>query len=150
MPNRTFWILYINAFFYCFSKQPNPGVAHLELKAIENLSPFTLFGIDIEPVRVWHYRLPIIGYRIGRFAYITDMLTIPDGECAKLSNLDTLVVNALRHKPHISHQNLESALTFIAQLNPEQAYITHMSHQIGFMKSKRRSFLGMWLLPMMG
>ncbi len=118
--------------FYCFSKQPNPGVAHLELKAIENLSPFTLFGIDIEPVRVWHYRLPIIGYRIGRFAYITDMLTIPDGECAKLSNLDTLVVNALRHKPHISHQNLESALTFIAQLNPEQAYITHMSHQIGF------------------
>lgn len=117
--------------FYCFSEQPKPGVAHLSLNPIEALSPFRIFDIEINPVRVWHYRLPIIGYRIGNFAYITDMLTMDEREYPRLFNLDTLVVNALRHKPHFSHQNLESALAFIARLAPKQAYITHMSHQIG-------------------
>lgn len=117
--------------FYCFSEQPKPGLAHLSLNPIETLSPFNVLGVEIKPVRVWHYRLPIVGYRIGDFAYITDMLMMPEEEYSRLEDLDTLVVNALRHKPHLSHQNLESALALIARLAPRQAYITHMSHQIG-------------------
>ena len=118
-------------FAYCFTDRPQPGVAQLSLHAIDGLSTFSLFDIDVIPIRVWHSHLPIIGYRLGAFAYITDMLTIDETEYSKLASLDTLVVNALRHKPHLSHQNLESALAFISRIAPTRAYLTHMSHQMG-------------------
>lgn len=118
-------------FAYCFTDRPQPGVAQLSLHAIDGLSTFSLFDIDVIPIRVWHSHLPIIGFRLGAFAYITDMLTIDETEYSKLASLDTLVVNALRHKPHLSHQNLESALAFISRIAPTRAYLTHMSHQMG-------------------
>ncbi len=118
-------------FAYCFTDRPQPGIAHLSLHEISNLASFSLFGTEVVPLRVWHYRLPIVGYRVGAFAYITDMLSIDETECRKLADLDTLVVNALRHKPHLSHQNLESALAFISRIAPQRAYLTHMSHQMG-------------------
>ena len=78
-----------------------------------------------------HYKLPILGYRIGRFAYITDALTIPESEYEKLKDIDVLVVNALRKKPHLSHQTLADALRIIDRVGPREAYLVHMSHHMG-------------------
>ena len=75
--------------------------------------------------------LPIFGYRIDNFAYLTDVLTVPEEEYGKLKNLDVLVVSALRHQPHISHQTLAQALKMIRRIAPKQAYIIHMSHRLG-------------------
>ena len=80
---------------------------------------------------VMHYKLPILGYRIGRFAYITDALTIPESEYEKLKDIDVLVVNALRKKPHLSHQTLADALRIIDRVGPREAYLVHMSHHMG-------------------
>ena len=78
-----------------------------------------------------HYNLPIFGYRIGNVAYITDMLTISEEEIKKLESLDILIINALRHKEHISHQTLKNALNIIRRVTPKKAYLIHMSHQMG-------------------
>ena len=88
-------------------------------------------GVEITPIRVMHFMLPILGYRIGNMAYITDMLTMPETELSKLCNLDVLIVNALRQTKHISHQTLDEALALINKLKPKQAYLTHMSHHMG-------------------
>ena len=93
---------------YCFADHRYPGVPNICLQEI-GLSPFLIEGIEIVPIRVMHYKLPILGYRIGRFAYITDALTIPESEYEKLKDIDVLVVNALRKKPHLSHQTLADA-----------------------------------------
>ena len=97
---------------YCFADHRYPGVPNICLQEI-GLSPFLIEGIEIVPIRVMHYKLPILGYRIGRFAYITDALTIPESEYEKLKDIDVLVVNALRKKPHLSHQTLADALRII-------------------------------------
>jgi len=84
------------------------------------------------PIDGLHYKLQVFGYRFKNFAYLTDMKTIPEKEIEKLQNLDVLVVNALREKSHISHFNLEEALAFIALVKPKRAYLTHISHHLGF------------------
>ena len=86
----------------------------------------------IIPINVLHNTLPIFGYRIDSFAYITDAKTISSSEIEKLKNLDVLVVNALRIEPHLSHFNLAEALDFIKLVNPKKAYLTHISHHLGF------------------
>jgi phosphoribosyl 1,2-cyclic phosphate phosphodiesterase len=78
-----------------------------------------------------HYRLPVMGYRIGSMAYITDMKTIEQEELDKLKGVEVLIVNALRKEPHLSHMNLEEALSLIKKINPRQAYLTHVSHMMG-------------------
>ncbi len=115
---------------YCFLKVNYPGLPHLSLEPITT-QPFTLEGVRIEPIRVMHYKLPILGYRIGRMAYLTDLLTLPAHELERLQGLDLLVVTALRIEPHISHQNLAAALQLVQQIAPQEAYFIHMSHQIG-------------------
>ncbi len=117
-------------FPYCFNEIKYAGVPDIQLWEI-NASPFMTEGVEIIPIRVMHYRLPILGYRIGNMAYITDMLTIPEAELPKLENLDVLIVNALRRTRHISHQTLDDALALIERLTPKQAYLTHMSHHMG-------------------
>ncbi|MBP3354547.1 MAG: MBL fold metallo-hydrolase [Bacteroidales bacterium] len=116
---------------YCFSPNRYPGVASFDLKIIENV-PFEIASdIEVTPIRAMHYNLPVFGYKIANMAYITDMLTIEEEECEKLKNLDLLIVNALRHTPHISHQTLSDALALIKKVSPKQAYLIHMSHQMG-------------------
>ena len=115
---------------YCFVDHRYPGVPNICLQEI-GLSPFLIEGIEIVPIRVMHYKLPILGYRIGRFAYITDALTIPESEYEKLKDIDVLVVNALRKKPHLSHQTLADALRIIDRVGPREAYLVHMSHHMG-------------------
>jgi phosphoribosyl 1,2-cyclic phosphate phosphodiesterase len=115
---------------YVFKEHKYPGVPNLNMNEIRN-DPFFVSGIKIIPVRLMHGNLPIFGYRIGSFAYLTDLKTIPEEEYAKLNNLDVLIINALRHKEHISHQNIESALRQIEKIKPRRAYLIHMSHDFG-------------------
>jgi phosphoribosyl 1,2-cyclic phosphate phosphodiesterase len=115
---------------YVFEEHKYPGVPNLELHTIEN-KPFFVSGIEIIPVRLMHAKLPILGFRIGNFAYLTDLKTIPEEEYDKLQGLDILVINALMPREHIAHQNIEQALEQIRKINPHRAYLTHMSHRFG-------------------
>jgi phosphoribosyl 1,2-cyclic phosphate phosphodiesterase len=115
---------------YVFHRHKYPGIPNLELHVIEN-KPFYVSGLEIIPVRLMHANLPIFGFRIGDLAYLTDLKTIPEKEYKKLQNLDVLVINALRPKEHISHQNLPEALEQIRKINPRRAYLTHIAHHFG-------------------
>ena len=116
---------------YCFSNNHYDGVPDIRINSIENLQPFCVNNITIIPIRVMHYQLPICGFRIGDFAYLTDLKNLPHPESAKLQGIKTLVVSALRKKEHISHQNLEQAITLSEKIGAEKTYFTHMSHHIG-------------------
>ncbi len=119
-------------FDYIFKKDNKyPGVLTINDHQISGKT-FNIGGKMIIPINVLHNTLPIFGYRIDSFAYITDAKTISSSEIEKLKNLDVLVVNALRIKPHLSHFNLEEALDFIKLVNPKKAYLTHISHHLGF------------------
>jgi phosphoribosyl 1,2-cyclic phosphate phosphodiesterase len=90
--------------------------------------PFDLFGSTVTPIPVLHGRLPILGYRIGNLAYVTDAKTIPDESLALLRDLDVLVLNALRRRPHPTHFNFDEALAVIETVQPRRAFLTHLSH----------------------
>lgn len=115
---------------YCFGDHLYPGVPNIRLQEI-GIEPFTIENIEVTPIRVMHYKLPILGYRIGGLVYITDALTIPDEEYAKMKQVDVLVINALRKQPHLSHQTLDEALRVIERVQPREAYLVHMSHHMG-------------------
>ena len=119
-------------FDYIFTDQDKyPGVPTLDVHIIEN-KPFQLQGLTVLPVNGFHHKLQVFGFRFKDFAYLTDMKTVPEEEIKKIKNIKVLVVNALRIEPHISHFNLEEALAFIKKVNPERAYLTHISHLLGF------------------
>ena len=119
-------------FPYCFSEVKYPGVANIELHSIEDMRPFSIGSIGVEPLRVLHGKLPIVAYRFGKLAYITDMSSIEPVELEKLKGVEVLVVNALRFsKPHLSHQTVLEALSFVDSISPRVAYFTHMMHHIG-------------------
>lgn len=115
---------------YCFGDHLYPGVPNIRLQEI-GIELFTIENIEVTPIRVMHYKLPILGYRIGGLVYITDALTIPDEEYAKMKQVDVLVINALRKQPHLSHQTLDEALRVIERVQPREAYLVHMSHHMG-------------------
>ena len=115
---------------YIFQKHKYPGIPNLTLIPVKN-QPFFISGIEIIPIRLMHGNLPIFGYRIGNYAYLTDLKTIPEEEFEKLKNLDVLVINALRIKEHIAHENLQQALDNIQKINPRRAYLTHLCHHFG-------------------
>lgn len=119
-------------FPYCFGKVKYPGVPNIELHSIEDMQPFCVGGVDVEPIRVYHAALPIVGYRFGKLAYITDMSRIEPAELEKLKGVEVLVINALRYsKPHRSHQTVLEALRVVDYLSPRETYFTHMMHHIG-------------------
>lgn len=117
-------------FSYVFRTNPYPGIPKVKIVSIENKS-FDLVGITFQPVEVMHHKMPVFGYRIGDFAYITDAKTVAPEERAKLKGVKTLIVNALHKREHISHFNLDEALAFIKDIQPEMAYLTHISHYMG-------------------
>jgi phosphoribosyl 1,2-cyclic phosphate phosphodiesterase len=117
-------------FHYIFDAKDYPGIPKLNIISIDK-NPFELNGIRILPIEVMHYKLPVLGFRIGNFAYITDAKTVTAEEREKIKNVDILIVNALHKFPHISHFNLEEALVFIADIQPKRAYLTHISHLFG-------------------
>ncbi|MBE9490090.1 MAG: MBL fold metallo-hydrolase [Bacteroidetes bacterium] len=119
-------------FDYIFdSENKYPGVPSVIEHVITN-NPFMLKNIEVIPINVLHNTLQVFGYRFNDFAYLTDVKTIEENEIDKLKGLKVLVVNALRIIPHYSHFNLEEALTFIEKVKPEKAYLTHISHLLGF------------------
>ncbi len=117
-------------FNYVFALDKYPGIPRIDLKTIDN-KPFKIGKIDIVPIRLHHYKLPVYGFRFGNFAYLTDFSSIDQAELEKLQGIKSLVICALRKQPHISHLNLKSALEIIHILSPEKAWLTHMSHDIG-------------------
>ena len=119
-------------YHYIFSKEKYPGIPSININRINNNSPIELNGqLTITPIEVMHYRLPVLGFRIGEFTYITDAKTISSKERDKVKGTKILIVNALHQSKHISHFNLQEALEFIADINPETAFITHISHLFG-------------------
>lgn len=116
---------------YCFTEKKYPGVPSINLHTIDADGTFWVDDVEILPVTIMHYLLPIFGYRIGNFAYLTDVKNIPETEYAKLHNLDVLVISALRHEEHISHQTIEEAVEQVKRIAPKQAYFVHMSHSMG-------------------
>lgn len=124
---------------YCFAENRYPGVPAIGLHEIHKHEPFRIGDLDIMPIEVMHGKLPILGYRIGKLAYITDMKTIEESEYPYLEGTELLVVNALRFtKPHHSHQLVDDALAFAHRVGAKQTLLIHVCHDIGLHESVNR------------
>lgn len=119
---------------YCFAEKRYPGVPTFDIHLVDPEKDFYAVGVRITPLPVMHARLPIIGFRIGQLAYITDCSLMPETTIEKIKNIDTLVINALRHRQHMSHMNLQEALDVVKSVNPRQAFLTHISHDMGLIE----------------
>ncbi len=120
-------------FDYIFADEDRyPGAPAVQVQLIDKDSPFRLNDLEVIPIEVYHNRLPIFGFRLQGFVYLTDVKRIEESEMLKLKDVKVLVVNALRIEPHYSHFNLEEALEFAAKVNAERTYFTHISHLLGF------------------
>jgi len=117
-------------FAYVFAESKYPGVPRVKVNEIKNV-PFRIGDTLITPIEVMHHKLPVLGFRINDFTYITDANYISDEEKEKIKGSKVLVLNALQKKPHISHFTLAEALELIEELTPEKAYLTHISHKLG-------------------
>jgi phosphoribosyl 1,2-cyclic phosphate phosphodiesterase len=117
-------------FAYIFSEEKYPGIPEVELINFEN-DPFYVGDILVEPISVLHYKLPVKGFKVNKFVYITDANFIAEEEKNKLKNMDVLVLNTLRREPHISHFTFEEAIQLVKELKPRKAYFLHISHQLG-------------------
>lgn len=117
-------------FAYAFAEKKYPGVPQINLNTIDE-SPFTIGDIPIQPFTVWHHKMPVFGYKFGKFTYITDANKIDDDVKTLIKDSDVLVVNALRKEQHISHFTLSEAIELTKELEIPKAYFTHISHQLG-------------------
>ena len=118
-------------FHYIFSENKYPGVPRLNINNISTDNFILPGGIEVQPIQIMHYMMPVLGFRFGDFTYITDAKTISKVEIEKVKGTKILIVNALHQKEHVSHFNLEEALDFIKVVNPEKTYLTHISHTFG-------------------
>ncbi|MCH2044788.1 MAG: MBL fold metallo-hydrolase [Saprospiraceae bacterium] len=118
------------AYGYIFNSN-YPGVPMIKFETIEKNVPFQIGETSILPIEYYHGRLPIMGFRVNKFAYLTDFQTIKDDQLALLGDLDVLVISALHHQKHYSHITLYDALQMIEQIAPNKAYLIHMSHYMG-------------------
>ena len=120
-------------FDYIFADENRyPGAPAVKINRVQNGNSFKVGNAIAIPINVLHNRLQVFGYRIKDFVYLTDVKTVAPEEIKKIKGVKVLVVNALRIEPHHSHFNLEEALAFIKEVNPERAYLTHISHLLGF------------------
>ena len=117
-------------FHYAFAPDKYPGVPELQLQPIPG-PVFSAAGVEVHTIDVMHMNMPVLGFRIGGFAYITDAKSIAPEVVAQLRGVHTLVLNALRRKEHPSHLNLEQALALVEHIAPHRAYFTHISHLLG-------------------
>jgi phosphoribosyl 1,2-cyclic phosphate phosphodiesterase len=119
-----------NCFEYIFAEHKYPGIPEIHVNTIVN-EPFHVGSTKIVPIEVLHYKLPVFGFKIGDFVYITDANQIPESEREKIKGAKVLVLNALRISKHISHFSLDEAIAMARELNIEKTYFTHISHQLG-------------------
>lgn len=117
-------------FYYAFSDTKYPGLPELNMNTI-NYDEFMVGDIPVLPVPVWHLKMPVMGFRFGKFTYITDANKIDDESKEKIMGTEILVLNALRIQKHVSHFNLEEAVAMVKELKVPTAYFTHISHQLG-------------------
>jgi len=116
---------------YVFAEFKYPGIPEMNMHLIEN-KPFKIIDTLITPIRAMHYMLPILGFRIGNFTYITDANFIDDQEIEKIKGSEVVVLNALRRKTHISHFSLDEAIALMEKIKPNRGFLTHVSHALGF------------------
>lgn len=118
-------------FYYAFAENKYPGVPNMEMNTIDE-KPFTIGDIEIVPIVVWHLKMPVLGFKFNnKFVYITDANKIDAEEKQKINNASVLVLNALRKEQHISHFTLAEAVALSQEVNAQQVYFTHISHQLG-------------------
>jgi len=117
-------------FYYAFAERKYPGVPEINLNLIAT-EPFVVGDIPVQPVEVWHMKMPVLGFRFGKFTYITDANRLDDEAKEKVRGSEILVLNALRKESHISHFSLSEAIALVRELQIPQAYFTHISHQLG-------------------
>lgn len=130
--NRVFIALH-QRFAYAFATENKyPGAPGIDEHLIDKDSVFTLGNKKVVVIEAFHDTLPVLGFRVDDFTYLTDVKTIEQKEIEKVKGSRVLVVNALRKKPHYSHFNLAEALAFVELIKPERAYFTHISHHMGF------------------
>lgn len=131
---------------YCFADERYPGSPRIGLNVVDVARGFAVRGVEVMPIRVWHGRLPIVGYRIGGMAYLTDVSAIPDDQLWKLRGVDTLIISALRREAHPSHETVEEALRNVERVAPRCAYLIHASHGIGRHVDVERGLpAGVWM-----
>ncbi|EAY31452.1 MBL fold metallo-hydrolase [Microscilla marina] len=118
------------AYIFVAKEKKYPGVLNIEEFIIEN-RPFDINGTTIIPIEVLHHKLPVFGFRVQNFTYVTDTNYIADNEIEKMKGTEFLILDALRKEEHISHFNIDQALEVIAKVQPKQAYLTHISHKMG-------------------
>jgi phosphoribosyl 1,2-cyclic phosphate phosphodiesterase len=117
-------------FAYAFADKKYPGVPNLELNSI-GMESFFIGDIPVQPILVWHLKMPVFGFRFGDFTYITDANRIEENEKEKIKGSKVMVLNALRKEKHISHYTLDEATALVEELKVPEAYFTHISHQLG-------------------
>lgn len=117
-------------FYYAFSEKKYPGIPELDMHTISD-EAFAVGDIPVQPLKVWHLKMPVTAFRFGPITYITDANRIEESEKEKIRGSEVLVVNALRHEPHISHFTLSEAIDLVRELGIPRAYFTHISHQLG-------------------
>jgi phosphoribosyl 1,2-cyclic phosphate phosphodiesterase len=120
----------VREFPYAFADLKYPGIPEIRLNRIDR-EPFVVGDIPVVPIQVWHLKMPVLGFRFGKFTYITDANRIEDGEKNKIRGSQVIVLNALRHEKHVSHYSLEEAIDEVRKLGIPRAYFTHISHQLG-------------------
>lgn len=124
-------------FAYVFAEKKYPGIPEVNMITISD-NPFSVDGIDVIPIRTMHYYLPIFGFRVGNFCYITDTNFISEEEKKKIKGATHIVVSGLRKQKHLAHYTLNEAIALIQEMKPERGYITHCSHQLGLYKDIQR------------
>ena len=120
----------VREFPYAFADVRYPGIPELQLHNIDK-EPFAIGDITLTPIHVWHMKMPVLGFRIGDFTYITDANRIDEGEKEKIRGSRQIVLNALRHEKHLSHFSLREAIAEVEELGIPEAWFTHISHQLG-------------------
>lgn len=125
-------------FYYAFDGEPRQGGGVPKLAPREIHGPFDIAGVRVLPVPLWHGSTPIVGFRFGSFAYLTDCSAIPEESWPLVAGVDTLVIDALRDKKHSTHFTVAEALEAIARIAPRRAYLTHMAHELGHAETNAR------------
>ena len=132
------WDLIRKAFHYVFDTTPRLGGGIPQLSSHLIDGPLVLGGVKVVPIPLWHGRMPVLGFRFGRFAYMTDCNRLDDAAWALLDGVDTVVVDALRDRPHSTHFSVDEALAVVARLGARRAYFTHMTHDLGHAATNAR------------
>jgi len=135
---RETWETLHRTFYYIFDGLPRKGGGIPQLVQHEITGPFAVGGVHILPVPLWHGDMPVLGFRFGAFAYLTDCNRIPDESWALIDGVDTLVIDALRDRPHSTHFSVQEAIDVVRRVAPRRAFTTHMTHDLGHEETAAR------------